>query len=254
MPASADDGLIFTDLGSGDKNAAYGAVLTGQGFTLDNINSDTANGLYIYAKEIAPASGVHGAKTAIVGTAYSAATGDAATIYPNGIWRIYFFVQQEELVENVTLEDVNAEFASKKLLTTPTQSILPALTLPEGCTKIDFIDGTASFISEMQQYMAYFGVSVNITYAYSAEVHFYYPEANAEDAVADLSAQLITAGFRNETSQSGETDLTTFTLASETAGSLIITVDKAMTTATSTEPATYKGFIYLSVSHFAMER
>ena len=254
MPASADDGLIFTDLGSGDKNTAYGAVLTGQGFTLDNINSDTANGLYIYAKEIAPASGVHGAKTAIVGTAYSAATGDAATIYPNGIWRIYFFVQQEELVENVTLEDVNAEFASKKLLTTPTQSILPALTLPEGCTKIDFIDGTASFISEMQQYMAYFGVSVNITYAYSAEVHFYYPEANAEDAVADLSAQLITAGFRNETSQSGETDLTTFTLASETAGSLIITVDKAMTTATSTEPATYKGFIYLSVSHFAMER
>ena len=81
MPADAEEGLIYSDLGCGNKNTAYGAVITGLGFTLDTQNSQTANGLYIYTKEIAAASGVHGAKTAVVATMYQTATGEAAIIH-----------------------------------------------------------------------------------------------------------------------------------------------------------------------------
>lgn len=256
MPADAEEGLIYSDLGCGNKNTAYGAVITGLGFTLDTENSQTANGLYIYTKEIAAASGVHGAKTAIIATRYQTATGDAATLYPNGVWNVYFFVQQDSAVENVSLADVNAEFASKKLLTTPTASILPALTLPEGCTKIDFIDATADTLSDLQEYIAVlanYGYTITVTYCYAAEVHFYYPEASADDVVANLKAQLVAAGFTNVVSQSGQVDETSYTLAAETAANLTITVDKAMTTATTTTPAAYKGFVYLAVSHMAVD-
>ena len=256
MPADAEEGLIYSDLGCGNKNTAYGAVITGLGFTLDTQNSQTANGLYIYTKEIAAASGVHGAKTAVIATMYQTATGDAATLYPNGVWKVYFLVQQDSAVENVSLADVNAEFASKKLLTTPTASILPTLTLPEGCTKIDFIDGTADTLSELQQYikiLAARGYNITVTYCYAAEVHFYYPEASADDVVANLKAQLVAAGFTNVVSQSGQVDETSYTLAAETAANLTITVDKAMTTATTTTPAAYKGFVYLAVSHMAVD-
>ena len=256
MPADDEEGLIYSDLGSGNKNTAYGAVITGLGFTLDTQNSQTANGLYIYTKEIAAASGVHGAKTAIIATMYQTATGDAATLYPNGVWNVYFFVQQDSAVENVSLADVNAEFASKKLLTTPTASILPALTLPEGCTKIDFIDATADTLSDLQEYievLAAYGYTITVTYCYAAEVHFYYPEASADDVVANLKAQLVAAGFTNVVSQSGQVDETSYTLAAETAANLTITVDKAMTTATTTTPAAYKGFVYFAVSHMAVD-
>ena len=256
MPADAEEGLIYSDLGCGNKNTAYGAVITGLGFTLDTQNSQTANGLYIYTKEIAAASGVHGAKTAIIATRYQTATDEATTLYPNGVWSVYFFVQQTNAVENVSLADVNAEFASKKLLTTPTASILPALTLPEGCTKIDFIDGTADMLSELREQievLAAYGYNITVTYCYAAEVHFYYPEASADDVVANLKAQLVAAGFTNVVSKSGQVDETSYTLAAETAADLTITVDKAMTTATTTTPAAYKGFVYLAVSHMAID-
>ena len=256
MPADAEEGLIYSDLGCGNKNTAYGAVITGLGFTLDTQNSQTANGLYIYTKEIAAASGVHGAKTAIIATRYQTATDEATTLYPNGVWSVYFFVQQTNAVENVSLADVNAEFASKKLLTTPTASILPALTLPEGCTKIDFIDGTADMLSELREQievLAAYDYNITVTYCYAAEVHFYYPEASADDVVANLKAQLVAAGFTNVVSKSGQVDETSYTLAAETAADLTITVDKAMTTATTTTPAAYKGFVYLAVSHMAID-
>ena len=82
----------------------------------------------------------------------------------------------------------------------------------------------------------------------------YYPDASkASNKVIEENSGTMTALMTTfeDAKLNGQLDKT---LASETAGSLIITVDKAMTTATSTEPATYKGFIYLSVSHFAMER
>jgi hypothetical protein len=255
MPADAEEGLIYSDLGCGNKNTAYGAVITGLGFTLDTQNSQTANGLYIYTKEIAAASGVHGAKTAIIATMYQTATGDAATLYPNGVWNVYFFVQQDSAVENVSLADVNAEFASKKLPSNPSASILPTLTLTEGYTKIDFIDATDEFISSMSTYAAYYGLTISFSYCYCAEVHVYYPEASVDAAIADLGAQLIAAGYANAVdSTTGQTDPETFKLAADNTNSstLLVNVEKAMTEATTTTPAAYKGFLVFAVTHYSI--
>ena len=255
MPVDEDDGLIYSDLGCGNQNTAYGAVITGLGFTLDTQSSQTANGLYFYTKEIAPASGVHGAKTAVIATVYQSATGEDATFYPNGVWNIYFFVQQQNGVENVSLADVNAEFASKKLLSNPSASILPTLTLTGGYTKIDFIDATDEFISSMSTYAAYYGLTISFSYCYCAEVHVYYPEASVDAAIASLGAQLIAAGYANAVdSTTGQTDPETFKLAADNTNSsaLIVNVEKAMTEATTTTPAAYKGFLVFAVTHYSI--
>ncbi|MCR5514290.1 MAG: hypothetical protein K6F36_02505 [Bacilli bacterium] len=255
MPADAEEGLIYSDLGCGNKNTAYGAVITGLGFTLDAQSSQTANGRYVYTKEIAQASGVHGAKTAVIATIYQSATGEAATFYPNGVWNIYFFVQQQNGVKNVSLADVNAEFASKKLLSNPSASILPTLTLTEGYTKIDFIDATDEFISSMKTFAAQYGVTISFSYCYCAEVHVYYPEASVDAAIASLGAQLIAAGYANAVdSTTGQTDPETFKLAADNTNSstLIVNVEKAMTEATTTTPAAYKGFLVFAVTHYSI--
>ena len=253
MPADEDSGLIYSDLGCGNKNEAYGAQLLAAGFTADQADTDESKNLYFYKKTFAPASGVHGEKVAYVGMMYTAATGEAATLYPNGIWRVMLVVEAESFAENVSLADVNAEFATKKLLADNTTPILPTLTLAEGCTQIDFIDGTADFVSEMKQYAAMLGASIDFSYCYVAEVHFYYPEASADAAIAHLSALLLAAGYTNSVdSKTNQPDTTTFENNAETGqyATLSIKLDKAMTSATSGAAATYQGFIYLAVTHF----
>ncbi|MCR5692863.1 MAG: hypothetical protein K6G74_02700 [Bacilli bacterium] len=254
MPVDEENRIIYTDLGSGNKNTSYGQQLIAAGFTLDTEESDPSKNAYFYTKTLAPAQGVHGEKIAYVGMVYSAATDEAlTTIYPNGIWRVFFFVEQEAAVENVTLADVNAEFASKKLLSDQTAPILPTLTLAEGCTQIDFIDGTDTFIQTMMYIGSLNGFNVSFQYAYSVEAHFHYPEASSEAAIASLSSQLLAAGYANVTDENGATDPTTFSKDDgQTGARLIVSLDKAMSEATQTAPAAYEGYINLSVSHYKM--
>ena len=198
--------------------------------------------------------GICGEKIAYVGLVYSAATDEAlTTIYPNGIWRVFFFVEQNPIVENVALADVNAEFASKKLLSDQNTSILPTLTIADGCTKIDFVDATNQFVQSMISLGSLMGVNNSFSYAYSAEVHFYYPEASAEGAISTLATQLLAAGFANPTAEDGTTDANTFAKDDgQTGARIIVTLEKAMTEATQSAPAAYEGYITLSVSHYKM--
>lgn len=255
MPADAEEGLIYSDFGCGNKNTAYGAVITGLGFTLDTQNSQTANGLYIYTKEIAPASGVHGAKTAIIATMYQTATGDAATIYPNGIWNIYFMVQQNNSATNVTLADVNAEFATHKLRNNPAASILPALTLTSGYTQIDYLDVSEDFSESMTYYIyQMYQRVIYLSYCYSAEVHVHYAsEADADAAIASLSSQILAAGYTNSTNSQGQVIEGYFeSSADQSTTSPAFLEFSVMKVMTKDDVPAYDGMIAFSISHYAL--
>ena len=248
MPANASNGLIFADLGSGNKNTAYGQTLIGAGFALDTENSDANNNLYIYTKTIQERQGFQGEKTAIVGLSYTAASEEVANIYPNGVWSIYCFVETQTSFENVTLADVNTELASHKLLSNPAASILPALTLPEGCTKIDYLDATDETVSYLTEIASYYNLSITIEACYSSEIHFYYPEANADDVVANLTSQITAAGFTQATnSTTGQPVAGSYVSNADDASeaTLEVSIAKAMDSKTNA----YKGFVYLSVTH-----
>ena len=254
MPVDEENGIIYTDLGCGNKNDSYGQQLLAAGFELDNEDSRPSQNAYFYAKTLASAQGVHGEKTAYVGMVYTAATDEALTLYPNGIWRVFFFVEQNPIVENVTLSEVNAEFASKKLFSDQNTSILPTLTIADGCTKIDFVDATSQFVQSMVSLGSLMGVNISFSYAYSAEVHFYYPEAGAEGAISTLANQLTAAGFTNAAEEGVTTDANTYTFAKNDGQSarIVVTLEKAMSEATQSTPAAYEGYINLSVSHYSM--
>ena len=79
MPANSSNGMIYADLGSGNKNTAYGQALVAAGFELDAENSSAADNLYVYTKTITERQGLQGAKIALVGLSYSTATDEAAT-------------------------------------------------------------------------------------------------------------------------------------------------------------------------------
>ncbi len=255
MPADADEGLIYSDLGCGNQNTSYGTVITGLGFTLDAQNSQTANGLYIYTKEIAPASGVHGAKTAIIATVYQTATGEAATIYPNGIWNVYFMVQQNNSATNVTLADVNAEFATHKLRNNPAASILPTLTLTSGYTQIDYLDVSEDF-SESMTYFIYqkYQRVIYLSYCYSAEVHVHYAsEADADAAIASLSSQILAAGYTNSTNTQGQVIEGYFeSSADQSTTSPAYLEFSVMKVMTKDDVPAYDGMIAFSISHYAL--
>jgi len=248
MPANASNGLIYADLGSGNKNTAYGQTLIGAGFTLDTENSDANNNLYIYTKTIQERQGFQGEKTAIVGLSYTAASEEVANIYPNGVWSIYCFVETQTSFENVTLADVNTELASHKLLSNPAASILPALTLPEGCTKIDYLDATDETVSYLTELASYYNLKITIEACYSSEIHFYYPEASADDVVANLTSQITAAGFTQATNSStGQPIAGSYVSTADDASdaSLEVSVAKALDSKTNA----YKGFVYLAVTH-----
>ncbi|MBR6866068.1 MAG: hypothetical protein IKM80_02355 [Bacilli bacterium] len=248
MPANASNGLIYADLGSGNKNTAYGQTLIGAGFALDTENSDADNNLYIYTKTIQERQGFQGEKTAIVGLSYTAASEEVANIYPNGVWSIYCFVETQTSFENVALADVNTELASHKLLSNPAASILPALTLPEGCTKIDYLDATDETVSYLTEIASYYNLNITIEACYSSEIHFYYPEANADDVVANLTSQITAAGFTQATnSTTGQPVAGSYVSNADDASeaTLEVSIAKAMDSKTNA----YKGFVYLSVTH-----
>ena len=248
MPASASSGLIYADLGSGNKNSAYGQALIGAGFALDTENSDANNNLYIYTKTIQERQGFQGEKTAIVGLSYTAASEEVADIYPNGVWSIYCFVETQTSFENVTLADVNTELASHKLLSNPATSILPALTLPEGCTKIDYLDATDETVSYLTEIASYYNLNISIESCYSSEIHFYYPEASADDVVTNLTSQITAAGFTQATnSTTGQPIAGSYVSNADDASdaSLEVSIAKALDSKTNA----YKGFVYLAVTH-----
>lgn len=248
MPANASSGLIFADLGSGNKNSAYGQALIGAGFALDAENSDANNNLYIYTKTIQERQGFQGEKTAIVGLSYTAASEEVADIYPNGVWSIYCFVETQTSFENVTLADVNTELASHKLLSNPATSILPTLTLPEGCTKIDYLDATDETVSYLTEIASYYNLNISIESCYSSEIHFYYPEASADDVVANLTSQITAAGFTQATNSStGQPIAGSYVSNADDASdaSLEVSIAKALDSKTNA----YKGFVYLAVTH-----
>ena len=248
MPADSSSGLIYTDLGCGNKNTAYGQALIAAGFALDEENSVPASNTYIYTKTISEAQGLKGAKYAIVGLSYMTATDEAATIYPNGAWSVYLFVESQTSFENVTLADVNAEIQSHKLLSNPATPIVPTFSLLDGYTKIDYLDTSADTAEYLEYAASYYGLSITIDYCFGAEIHVYYPEANADAAVANIITQVTAAGFTQETSAStGQPIAGSYTSnADATADATIeVSVAKALDSTTSA----YKGFIYISVTH-----
>ena len=248
MPANSSNGLIYTDLGCGNKNDAYGQALIAAGFALDEENSVPASNTYIYSKTISEAQGLKGAKYAIVGLSYMTATDEAATIYPNGAWSIYLFVETQTSFENVTLAEVNAEIQSHKLVSNPAASILPALTLTSGYTKIDYLDASDEIADYLNSTAAKYNVTINILACFSNEIHIYYPEASADAAIADLISQVTAAGFTQETKNGQPVEGAYSSQADAAAGgSLEINIAKALDSTTNA----YKGFIYIAITHVA---
>ena len=254
MPLNESNGIIFSDLGSGNKNTAYGQALVAAGFTLNEASSSAADNFFVYTKVIAPAQGVHLAKTAYVGIGYEAATGDDAIIYPNGVWYIRFQVAEESgLVENVTLADVNAEFAAHKLLSNKNASILPTLTLTAGYTQIDYLDLSEDYAEELMYYIYQnYGQVITPSYCYSAEVHVHYAsEADADAAIANLKTQVLAAGYENATNTSGQPIEGYYTSEADAASyaGLEFTITKVMT---KDDVPAYDGMIAFSISHYAL--
>lgn len=247
MPANSSNGMIYADLGSGNKNTAYGQALVAAGFELDATNSSAADNLYVYTKTISERQGLQGAKVALVGLSYSTATGEAATIYPNGIWSVYFLVETETSFENVTLAEVNTELQSHKLLSNPATPIVPTFTLLDGYTKIDYLDSGAETAEYLEYMASYYGVTITIDACFGAEIHVYYPEANADAAVADIISQVTAAGFTQETSSAGQPVEGAYSSAADKTAdaSLEVSVAKALDSTT----GAYKGFIYIAVTH-----
>ena len=247
MPANSSNGMIYADLGSGNKNTAYGQALVAAGFELDATNSSAADNLYVYTKTISERQGLQGAKVALVGLSYSTATGEAATIYPNGIWSVYFLVETETSFENVTLAEVNTELQSHKLLSNPATPIVPTFTLLDGYTKIDYLDSGAETAEYLEYMASYYGVTITIDACFGAEIHVYYPEANADAAVADVISQVTAAGFTQETSSAGQPVEGAYSSAADKTAdaSLEVSVAKALDSTT----GAYKGFIYIAVTH-----
>ena len=247
MPANSSNGMIYADLGSGNKNTAYGQALVAAGFELDNENSSAADNFFVYSKTITERQGLQGAKIALVGLSYSTATDEAATIYPNGIWSVYFLVQTETSFENVTLADVNTELQSHKLISNPATPIVPTFTLLDGYTKIDYLD-TGADTAEYLEYMAsYYGLTITVDACFGAEIHVYYPEASADDAVANVISQVTAAGFTQETNTSGQPIEGSYSSNADATAdaSLEVSVAKALDSTT----GAYKGFIYIAVTH-----
>ncbi|MBO4736995.1 MAG: hypothetical protein J5627_00950 [Bacilli bacterium] len=247
MPTNSDTGMIYADLGCGNKNNAYGQALVTAGFELDATNSSAADNFYVYTKTISETQGLKGGKTALVGLSYSTATDEAATIYPNGIWSVYFLVQTETSFENVTLAEVNTELQSHKLISNPATPIVPTFTLLDGYTKIDYLD-TGADTAEYLEYMAsYYGLTITINACFGAEIHVYYPEASADAAVANVISQVTAAGFTQETNTSGQPIEGSYSSNADATAdaSLEVSVAKALDSTT----GAYKGFIYIAVTH-----
>lgn len=248
MPANSSNGMIYADLGSGNKNTAYGQALVAAGFELDAENSSAADNLYVYTKTITERQGFQGAKIALVGLSYSTATDEAATIYPNGIWSVYFLVQTETSFENVTLAEVNTELQSHKLISNPTTPIVPTFTLLDGYTKIDYLDTGADTAEYLEAMASYYGLTITIDACFGAEIHVYYPEASADAAVANVISQVTAAGFTQETnSTTGQPIEGSYSSNADATAdaSLEVSVAKALDSTT----GAYKGFIYIAVTH-----
>ena len=255
MPAGENSGLIFSDIGSGNRNDAYGAVLTGLGFVaLDNENSDADNNLLVYTKTIREAQGLSQGKLVVyVGLQYQTATGELANIYPNGVWTVKLLSEEQfETVENVTLDAVNAELAAHKLLSNKAASILPTLTLPAGYTQIDYTNATSDFVYTMTLMAQYNQTNISFTYCYYADITVHYANENdADAAITSLSSQLLAAGYAGATSSTtGQALEGTFKSSADTAANaLTVSITKNKT---SDAAATYAGTISIAVVHYAI--
>ena len=247
MPANTESGLIFSDIGSGNRNDAYGAVLTGLGFALDNENSDADNDMLVYTKTIREAQGLSQGKLVVyVGLQYQTATGELANIYPNGVWTVKLLSEEQfETVENVTLDAVNAELAAHKLLSNKAASILPTLTLPAGYTQIDYTNATSDFVYMMTLMAQYSQMNISFTYCYYANITVHYAnESDADAAITSLSSQLLAAGYTSSTTSEGS-----FQSSADTAAdALAVSITKKKT---SDAAATYAGTISIEVAHYA---
>ena len=248
MPANSSTGLIYTDLGCGNKTTAYGQALVAAGYALDDENSNPAQNLYIYTKTISERQGLQGAKYAVVGLSYSTATGEAAAIYPNGAWSIYFFVETETSFSDVTLAEVNTELQSHKLISNPATPIAPTFTLLDGYTKIDYLDTGADTAEYLEAMASYYGLTITIDACFGAEIHVYYPEASADAAVANVISQVTAAGFTQETNSStGQPIEGSYTSNADATADATIEVNVAK--ALDSKTGAYKGFIYIAVTH-----
>lgn len=187
---------VFSDLGCGDITNAYGAVLTGLGYTKDDSESFTNNGVVYtaYTKQIAPASGLHGAKEVYVLLAFEAATADSIDFIPNGAFSI-LVIDYEETVKNAetTPAELNALFAESKRDWDNTTTVFPTINFGTNCTKLVYTDNSAAYTQLFNQDFG--GYTIYIA-EIGADVKAYYAtEAEADAAITAIVAQMTAAGF-----------------------------------------------------------
>ncbi|MCQ2799419.1 MAG: hypothetical protein MJ228_01475 [Bacilli bacterium] len=248
--------MIFQDLGSGNITSAYGTVLTGLGYTYDAQNSGTESGVTyaFYAKTISNTVGLVAGKTAYVALAFQAPTAETRQMYPNGVFTMLAFVEEDEIV-NVEIDaaTLNNHLANFKRDWDRTTNVYPTINFGTNCTKLTYTDATVEFEEQMNQYYGQMlGIDIDIfTVDLYAEVKAYYAtEAEATAFVTALGQALVAAGFVANANSAGVWNLTDSATTNPSSYQAMVSAEPYM--GSDSNNPSYQGYALISFSYLTM--
>ncbi len=233
---------IFRDLGSGDISAAYGTALVAAGFAVEPEFTDAASGLKGYSKVINEGSGLEGKTTLYIVLRFTAATGEEAKFYPNGIFDVLLLADIEPAV--VTAAQLNTELSQFKRDWAPTTNVFPTFDFGTNATKIEYMNQTQQYEDEINEYYAGYGIEFH--FEISAAVSVYYATlAEANAAVTALGQAFTAAGYTASANSAGVYNLGDPTQASDYLALASVEVAKTQTGA-------YAGYIEMELDYYSI--